>query len=293
MGADDRVSYVNANGIRIAYETFGAPTDPPVVLVTGLAVQMLAWPDELCADLAARGYYVVRADNRDIGLSTHIPAAGPLSTLGLLRRRPPYTIADMAADTAGLIKALGLRPVHLMGVSMGGFISQTVALNHPEVIGTLTLLMTSPGSPLVGLPRPEVAWRMLRGIPAVDRAAAIEAAIETFQRIGSPGYPFDDKLIRDIAGRSYDRDYDASGRRRQLAAVIAQPDRTKRLGEITAPTLVLHGLADPVIAPSGGLALARGIQGARFVGFSGMGHDLPRALWPTVVDELVAHFAQG
>jgi pimeloyl-ACP methyl ester carboxylesterase len=293
MQADDGVRYVDANGIRIAYETFGAPTDPAVVLVTGLAVQMLAWPDELCADLAARGCYVVRADNRDIGLSTHIPASGPLSTLGLLRRRPPYTIADMAADTAGLITALGLRPVHLIGVSMGGFISQTVALNHPEVIGTLTLLMTSPGSPLVGLPRPGVAWRMLRGIPAVDREAAIEAALETFQRIGSPGYPFDDKLIRDIAGRSYDRDYDASGRRRQLAAVIAQPDRTKRLGEITAPTLVLHGLSDPVIAASGGLALARGIQGARFVGFSGMGHDLPRALWPTVVDELVAHFAQG
>jgi pimeloyl-ACP methyl ester carboxylesterase len=288
--ADDRVSYVDANGITIAYETFGTPTDPPVVFVTGLAVQMLVWPDEMCEQLAARGFYVIRADNRDIGLSTHFDLPAPILP-SLLRRQAPYSVADMADDIAGLIGALDLGPVHLVGVSMGGFISQTVALNHPDLVRTLTLIMTSTGSRWVGRPAPAAMWRMLRQRPATDRASAIEAALATFRRIGSPGYPFEEDLIRDIAARSYDRDYDAAGRRRQLAAVIAQPNRTKALRALGVPTLILHGLNDPVVSVSGGRALARAIPRSRFVTFPGMGHNLPYPLWPRVVDEFATHFA--
>jgi pimeloyl-ACP methyl ester carboxylesterase len=291
--ADDQVSYVDANGITIAYETFGSRSDPPVVLVTGLAVQMLVWPDEMCEQLAARGFYVIRADNRDIGLSTHFPSPTAPNLISMLRRRAPYSIADMAADIAGLIEALDVGPVHLVGVSMGGFISQTVALNYPKLVRTLTLIMTSTGSRWVGRPAPAAMWRMLRQRPAAGREQAIEAALETFRRIGSPGYPFEGELIRDIAARSYDRDYDAAGRRRQLAAVISQPNRTKALRSLEVPTLILHGLNDQVVAVSGGRALARAIPRSRFVGFPGMGHNLPYPLWPRVVDEFATHFAQS
>jgi pimeloyl-ACP methyl ester carboxylesterase len=290
--ADDRVSYVDANEITIAYETFGDPTDPPVVLVTGLAVQMLVWPEEMCEQLAARGFYVIRADNRDIGLSTHFDSPPTSIVRSVLQRQAPYSITDMAADIAGLIEALDVGPVHLVGVSMGGFISQTVALNHPKLVRTLTLIMTSTGSRWVGRPAPAAMWRMLRQRPATSREQAIEAALQTFRRIGSPGYPFEDELIRDIAARSYDRDYDAAGRRRQLAAVISQPNRTKALRALGVPTLILHGLDDPVVSVSGGRALARAIPQSRFVGFPGMGHNLPYPLWPRVVDEFATHFAQ-
>jgi pimeloyl-ACP methyl ester carboxylesterase len=289
----DTVSYLDANGMRIAYETFGAPADPPVLLVTGLAVQMLVWPDELCRDLAARGYYVVRADNRDGGLTTHLPAAGDFSILDNLRRRSPYSIADMATDMAGLIEGLELGPVHLVGASMGGFIAQTLALNHPELVRTLTLIMTSTGSRRVGQPRLSVGLKMLRRRRVTNREEAIDAALETFSRIGSPGYPFEEELIRDIAGRSYDRDFDSMARRRQLAAIIAQPNRTRALGALTVPTLVLHGQVDPVVRVAGGRALARAIPGARLIAFPGMGHNLPRPLWPRVVDEFDRHFGSG
>jgi pimeloyl-ACP methyl ester carboxylesterase len=288
--ADERVRYVDANGIQIAYETFGDPSDPPVLFVTGLAVQMLVWPDELCEQLAARGFYVVRADNRDVGLSTHLDSPKDLSLLEILRRKAPYTIADMAADMAGLIEALGLAPVHLVGASMGGFIAQTIALNRPELVRTLTLIMTSTGSRKVGQPRRRVTLRMLRRRPVNDRAEAVAAALETFRQIGSPGFPFEGELISDIAGRSYDRSYDPPARRRQLAAIVAQPDRTLVLAAIKVPTLILHGLADQLIAPSGGRALATAIPGSRFIGYEGMGHNLPRPLWPQVVDELVDLF---
>ena len=287
----ERVAYVEANGIRIAYETFGDRNDPPVLLVTGLAVQMLVWPDALCEQLAARGYYVIRSDNRDVGLSTHLDSPTELGLLAILRHKAPYTITDMATDIVGLIEALALGPVHLVGASMGGFISQTVALDRPDVVRSLTLIMTSTGSRKVGQPRPVVAWRMIRQRPSVDRDSAITAALETFRRIGSPGFPFEEALIRDIAGRSYDRSYNIAGRRRQLAAAVAQPNRTARLRSLAVPTLVIHGLDDPVVRPSGGRALAAAIPGARWIGYAGMGHNLPEPLWPQVVDELDGHFA--
>jgi pimeloyl-ACP methyl ester carboxylesterase len=286
---------VAANGIELAYETFGDAGAPPVVLVMGLATQMIAWPDELCGGLARCGLFVIRFDNRDVGESTHLRnlTPPPLADIVVRRRPPPYAIGDMANDVAGLIDGLGLGQVHLVGASMGGFIAQVVALQHADRVRTLTLMMTSTGSRRVGQPRPRVYARLLRPPVAADRFAAMAAAVQTFRLIGSPGFAFDEAYVRDLAGRSWDRGYDPAGRRRQLAASVSQHDRTAELRRLTVPALVMHGLHDPLVAPSGGLAIARAIPGSRFVGFSGMGHDLPRALWPEFVREMAALTALG
>jgi pimeloyl-ACP methyl ester carboxylesterase len=281
---------VPANGIEIAYETFGDPAAPPMVLVMGLGTQMIAWPDELCEDLAQRGHHVVRFDNRDCGASTHLKGvrAPHVARVAAKRARPPYTVDDMADDTAGLIASLGLGPVHLVGASLGGFIAQTVAIRHPEVVRSLSLIMTSTGSRRVGQADPRLLGRLLKGATVTSRDEAAQAALETFRVIGSTGYVLDEERLLDVGGRSYDRGHDPAGYRRQLAAVVAQPNRTAQLSELRVPTLVMHGLNDPLVNASGGIALARRIRGSRFVGFQGMGHDLPRELWPEFADHIAA-----
>ena len=286
---------VGANGIELAYETFGQAADPAIVLVMGWATQMIAWPDEMCEALASRGHFVVRFDNRDTGGSTHLEQLPPppLGEVLTRRRRPRYTIGDMADDVAGLADGLGLDSVHLVGASMGGFIAQTVALRHPGRVRSLTLMMTSTGSLRVGRAKPRVYARLLRREVISGRDAAVAAAVETFRLIGSRGYPFDEAHVRDVAGRSWDRGFDPAGSLRQLEATITQPNRTAALHQVAVPTLVIHGLDDPLVGPSGGLAIARAIPGCRFAGFPGMGHDLPRPLWPEFAEQIAALAARG
>ncbi|MCU1587901.1 MAG: alpha/beta hydrolase [Frankiales bacterium] len=273
---------LQANGIEIAYETFGDPDARPLVLVMGLNTQMIAWPDELCEDLAKAGHWVIRYDNRDIGESTHFRDAKAPSIGAVLTRRtkPPYTVSDMGRDLLGLLDALGIESAHVVGASMGGFIAQSAAIQAPERIRSLTLIMTSTGSRKVGRVSLGLIPRMLTRRVIRNRDEAGEAAVETFHTIGSPGFPFDDEWYREIGRRSYDRSHDTGGYRRQLAAVLAQSDRTTRLRQLDTPALVIHGLADPLVAPTGGLALSRALKNSRFIGVPGMGHDLPRALWP-------------
>jgi pimeloyl-ACP methyl ester carboxylesterase len=280
---------VPANGIELAYETFGEESDPPVVLVMGLGTQMIAWPDALCKQIASGGRYVVRFDNRDVGLSTHLDGvrAPDVKDILLRRKKPVYRIDDMADDLIGLLDALGLQRAHLVGASMGGFIVQTAALAHPERVLSQTLIMTSTGSRRVGQARPRLITRLLGKRGTLDREAAMALAVETFGIIGSRGDLFDSEHVRDLAGRSYDRAHDPAGYVRQMGAVLAQSNRTRGLTKLQVPTLVMHGLHDPLVSVSGGIALARLIRGAKFVGFSGMGHDLPRRLWSQYAQEIL------
>lgn len=285
-----QVSYVRANGIDIAHEGFGDPADPPVVLVMGLGTQMLGWPDDLCRDLADRGHHVVRFDNRDTGLSTHLDSL-PVPTTAdlLLRRNAPYGVDDMAQDVVGLVDALGLGRVHLVGASLGGFVCQSVALRWPQRLRSLTLVMSSTGSRRVGRPSPRLLPSLLHRPRMRDRDEAVAGFLRMFQRIGSPGYPLDEEHLRELAIGSWERGLDRAGYRRQLAAAGTQPDRTQDLAQLHLPTLVLHGLDDPLVRVSGGLALARAIPRSTFVGFHGMGHDLPRQLRPVLARQIAAH----
>jgi pimeloyl-ACP methyl ester carboxylesterase len=286
---------VPVGDLEIAYETFGERGDPPVLMVMGLGTQMIAWPDELCEQIAGRGHFVVRFDNRDVGASTHLDGVRvpKIRHVALRRKKPPYTLDDMAGDAAGLVEALGLGPVHVVGASLGGFISQTFALRHPHLVRSLTLIMTSTGSRLVGQADPRLLRRLLKGRQVVSRDEAAEAAVETFRVIGSPGYLLDEERMRDVGRRSYDRGHDAWGYRRQLAAVVAQPDRSESLRALDVPALVMHGLHDRLVAASGGMALAKTVPGARFLGFAGMGHDLPRPLWPEFADAITGLTARA
>jgi pimeloyl-ACP methyl ester carboxylesterase len=282
-------------GLELAYETFGSRTDPGLVLVMGLATQMIAWPDPFCEQLAAAGRYVVRFDNRDNGLSTHLshlPVPTPARAL-LRLTRAPYSIADMAGDALGLVDALGLGAVDVVGASMGGFIAQTLALAVPERVRSLTLMMTSTGSRRVGRPELRTLWKLLRRAVVEGREGVEDAAVAIYGLIGSRAPLFDEQFVREVAGRAYDRGLDAAGDARQLAAVLTQPDRTRALRRLTVPTLVIHGLDDRLVSPTGGLALARAIPSARFIGYHGMGHDLPRALWPELARQIAAHTGDG
>jgi pimeloyl-ACP methyl ester carboxylesterase len=285
-----RANQVGGAAIELAYEAFGDPKDPALLLVMGLGTQMIAWPEPFCRELAGRGFYVVRFDNRDVGESTHLDGiAAPSAVAVAFRRRPPaYTLDDFAADTVGLIEALDLGPVHLVGASMGGFISQLVTISRPDVVRSLTLMMTTTGARRVGQPSPRVLSAILRRKPLETRDDVVAAGLSLYRLIGSPRYPHDDGYLRTMVGAAFDRGHDPSGQRRQLGAVAAQRNRSRSLGAIGVPTVVLHGFDDHLVHYTGGIALARAIPGARFVGFPGMGHDLPAPLWPQFADEIAA-----
>jgi pimeloyl-ACP methyl ester carboxylesterase len=277
-------------GVTLCYETFGDPADPTALLIMGLGTQMVAWHEDFCRQLAARGLHVVRFDNRDIGRSTHVSGAPPtvMQLLSRSRRAAHYTLADMADDAAALLGVLELAPAHVIGASMGGMIAQTLAARQPQVVRSLTSIMSNTGSRRSGQPSLRIYPIFLRRAPR-EREAFIAHMQRVFAAIGSPGLPRDPEDIRALAAMSYDRDHDMQGPGRQLAAILASGDRTAQLRRITAPTLVIHGGADPLVAPSGGRATARAIPGAKLLSIPGMGHDLPRAAWPTLIDAIAEH----
>jgi pimeloyl-ACP methyl ester carboxylesterase len=281
--------------IKLAYEEFGDPADPPVLLIMGLGTQMLGWHTDFCGLLAERGLHVIRFDNRDVGLSTKI-RTGPRPRIwaALLgnTRSASYTLNDMADDAAGLLDHLGIDSAHVMGASMGGMIGQTMAIRHPARVRSLVSIMSTTGDRRVGRARLVVLRFLMRPVPA-RRHRYIERMVRTFRAIGSPGYPLDEERVRRLAATSYDRCFHPAGTARQLVGILASGNRTEALRGVRAPTLVIHGADDPLVGVSGGKATAAAIPGAQLMVLPGMGHDLPEALWPTIVDAAVAHAEQA
>lgn len=282
------------NGITLCYETFGDASDPTALLVMGLGTQMVAWHEDFCRQLAAAGFYVVRFDNRDIGHSTHLPGPPPTIRQLLLRskRAAHYRLSDMTDDASRLLAELDLAPAHVIGVSMGGMIAQTLAAAHPEQVRSLVSIMSNTGALSNGQPALRLYPFFLRR-PSIGRDAYVAHFERLFTAIGSSGLPREPQEIRELAMLSYDRDHDHAGPGRQLAAILASGDRTAQLREIVAPTLVVHGTADPLVRPSGGRATARAIKGAKLKTVQGMGHDLPRAAWTEIIDAIVENTARA
>jgi pimeloyl-ACP methyl ester carboxylesterase len=288
-------SFCRVGDVELCYETFGGPADPAMLLIMGLGTQMLGWQEEFCEQLAARGFFVVRYDNRDIGRSTVLGEA-PVPTVRQIIRRDKgaasYTLAEMAADGVGLLDHLGIERAHLVGASMGGMIAQTIAARRPERVLSLCSIMSSTGSRWRGQPAVRTYSKFLKPMSG-DRQGYIDQAADLFAWIGSPGFDRDEPALRDLLGRMYDRGHDPGSSARQLAAILASGDRTAELRHITAPTVVIHGTDDKLVAPSGGRATARAIPGARLVTIKGMGHDLPRGAWPQILDAIVENAARA
>jgi pimeloyl-ACP methyl ester carboxylesterase len=293
--AGSEIRHARVGEIELAHQAFGDPGGRPLLLVMGLATQMLGWPDGLCEALAERGHHVVRFDNRDVGLSTHLHDApqpdlaaamtGDLSSAS-------YLLADLAHDTAGLLDALGWESAHVAGASLGGMVAQELAIRHLERVRSLTSIMSTTGDRTVGGPS-EAGVGALLSPPATTREEAEERAVRVYRVIGSPGYELDEAALRERARRSWDRAHDPAGAGRQLLAVLASPDRTPGLRELRVPTLVLHGAQDALVDVSGGRATAAAVPGAELVVLDGWGHDFPRALWDELADRIAAHTARA
>jgi pimeloyl-ACP methyl ester carboxylesterase len=269
----------SANGISIYYEEAGDLADPPLLLIMGLGGQLVAWDDRFVDALVAQGLRVIRFDNRDVGLSTWFDEAGVPDLVAVVegKVRPPYLLSDMADDAAGLLDSLGLASAHVLGVSMGGMIAQALAISHPAKVRTLTSIMSTTGHPSVGQPSPE-AIEILMSTTAANRESAIEAAIRAQKVIGSPGFDFDEATARERAGLASDRAFHPEGVSRHAVAILASPDRTAALRQLSCSTLVVHGEAAPLVDPSGGRATAAAISGAELWMVPGMGHDIPAQL---------------
>jgi pimeloyl-ACP methyl ester carboxylesterase len=283
--------HVESNGLRLEYETFGDPANPPLVLIMGLGAQMIAWPSGFCEMIAERGFHVVRFDNRDSGLSTHfsdVPTPDIEAVFGGDTSTAPYRLADFAQDTAGLFDALGFEKAHVVGASMGGMIAQQFVIDHPDRVLSLCSIMSTTGDPHVGQGSPE-ALALLTRPPARNRDEAIEQGTAALKVISSPDYPPEDDLLRERVIEAYDRANDPVASLRQLAAILASGDRTEALHGVRVPTLVVHGTKDPLVNYSGGEATVTAVPGATWLALPGMGHDLPEELWPLMVDAIAAN----
>ena len=290
--------HITANNIEIAYETFGDATAPTVLLIMGLGGQLTMWPDQLIEDLVAGGYHVIAFDNRDIGLShqhkgekpPHIIRQMLLRRLGI-RLKTPYDLDDMANDTIGLMDALNLDRVHLVGISMGGMIAQHVSAMVPDRVKSLTAIMTTTGNPKLPRPSRDIMRAMIRrGPPPTTRGEIIDQSVATFTLIGTPGEDHNTNGMRDRITRSYDRNYNPAGVLRQMSAIVAAGDFRAKTRRISAPTLVLHGSVDPLVPIEGGHDIAGLVHNVRMEIIDGMGHDVPPRFLPQLTQHMLDHF---
>ncbi|MGK2949681.1 MAG: alpha/beta fold hydrolase [Acidimicrobiales bacterium] len=287
----------SANAIELCYETFGDPSDEPLLMVMGLGAQMTLWPVELCEALVDRGFFVVRYDNRDTGLSTKFDDVGGdfLSTFMAASQGEPvevaYRLSDLAADGMGLLDHLGLASAHIVGASMGGMIAQTMAIEHPERVRTLTSIMSTTGEAEVGMPSAEAMAVLLRPA-ATTRDEAIESGVAARKVIGSPEH-FDEVEARRGVAEAYDRCWNPAGTARHLLAIVASGSRTEGLQSLDVPTLVVHGDVDPLVTPSGGHRTAALVPGAELLVLEGMGHDLPPAYLGPIVEAITSLAARA
>ena len=287
-----------ANDICLEYEEFGNHDSTPLLLIMGLGAQMVMYDDKLCEQLAGRGFRVIRFDNRDIGLSTKFhdkcPDPAPL-LFDLMQGKTvgaPYALDDMADDAAALLQELGIPAAHVVGASMGGMIAQLLAIRHPQRVLSLTSIMSTTGNPDLPQGNPAVLALLAQPVPT-ERKAAIEHAITLSRTLAGGGFEFDEARSRSLIELSYDRDADPTGTLRQLMAIMTAPSRKDALRSVTAPALVIHGGADPLVPIAGGFDTAEAIPGARMMVIKGMGHELPEATWPQVIDAIVELARQG
>ena len=280
---------IDANGISITYDTFGHSSHSPLLLVMGLGAQMTAWDDEFCAQLAAQDLYVIRYDNRDVGLSSHfddqdVPDMQQLVRDMMTGNTPniAYALDDMAADGMGLLTALGIDQAHICGASLGGMIVQTIAINNPERVLSMTSIMSTTGNPDLPSASPE-AIAAMTSERANNVEQAMDRAVAVAKVIGSPGFPQDEARTRAKAKATFERSFYPDGVARQMAAIVAHGDRRPGLSRLKLPTLVIHGTDDPLVPLTGGIDTHENIQGAKLMLIEGMGHDLPRQTWDQIV----------
>ena len=282
---------VKANGIQIEYDTFGTNSSPALLLVMGAGGQMIFWDFEFCELLAKRGLYVIRFDNRDVGLSTKFDKAGIPDMMAAMKGQPvcsAYSLEDMADDAVGLLDALGIEKAHICGASMGGMIAQVVSYRYPERVMSLTSIMSSTGNPELPQIKPNVLAALFKPVPA-EREAYIEHNLDLWRTLWSPGFPFDEKRSRTIMAESYDRSYYPQGMVRHSAAVFAHGYRRSSIASIKVPTLVIHGAEDPLMSVEGAKETAQLIPGAKLLIIEGMGHDMPKGAWPEIIDAISSH----
>ena len=278
-----------ANGLELVYDTFGDPSAPPLLLVMGLGAQMIGWDEQFCKQLAAQGYWVIRFDNRDIGLSTKFKEAGLIDLMALMQGQAlevPYLLSDMADDAVGLLDALGIERAHVVGRSMGGMIVQMMAINHSERLRTLTSIMSTTGDPNLPPARPEALSILFMSSPT-DREGYLKHSLMVSRIFAGPYFDQERALKR--AERAYERGLSPDGSNRQSAAIIASGSRKEALKGVTVPTLVIHGNADPVVPVEGGIDTAETIPEAELLIIEGMAHSLPIEKWPQIVGAIARH----
>jgi pimeloyl-ACP methyl ester carboxylesterase len=292
--ADGNEQFARANGLTLCYDTFGNPADPPLMLIMGMGAQMVGWDDEFCMEVAQRGFWVVRFDNRDAGRSTRLDHAGTPDVVSAMTRawlrvpvHAPYLLRDMASDVVGLMDALGIRRAHIVGASMGGTIGQVLALHHRDRVLSLTSIMSTTGDPDLPAPKPWAVSAVFRPTP-LEREAYIEYYAKTWRVLRGGSFPEEEARDRARAALNHARGLNPAGAARQLVAILASGSRRQALRSVKVPTLVIHGDIDPLVPLAAGTDTAESIPGAELMVLEGMGHALPMRMWPRIVDGIAS-----